>query len=244
MKMDFETKDGFLVMNDLPHDCIFNKVKTGCGATTIAIKNAENYVIAVPTTEIIENKCYPIEQSDKWSAQSKKAGLSPVRNLFGLYGNFTKALKDKLKEYLKGEGTKKIICTYNKIPKLIELINPKDFHLLVDEYHHFLKSYLFRDKAINGVLEHFRDFKSFCFMSATPIPEDFQPVEFEDIEYKEVDWKDVETIQVLPYHTNKPYMIVTKIIKAYQENGFIEVDGQKSKEAYFFVNSVTEIKKY
>ncbi len=35
-------------------------------------------------------------------------------------------------------------------------------------------------------------------MSATPIPEDFQPVEFEDIEYKEVDWKDVETIQVLP----------------------------------------------
>ena len=44
MKMDFETKDGFLVMNDLPHDCIFNKVKTGCGATTIAIKNAENYV--------------------------------------------------------------------------------------------------------------------------------------------------------------------------------------------------------
>ena len=103
--MDFETKDGFLVMNDLPHDCIFNKVKTGCGATTIAIKNAENYVIAVPTTEIIENKCYPIEQSDKWSAQSKKAGLSPVRNLFGLYGNFTKALKDKLKEYLIGEGT-------------------------------------------------------------------------------------------------------------------------------------------
>ena len=88
MKMDFETQDGFLVMNDLPHDCIFNKVKTGCGATTIAIKNAENYVIAVPTTEIIENKCYPIEQSDKWSAQSKKAGLSPVRNLFGLYGNY------------------------------------------------------------------------------------------------------------------------------------------------------------
>lgn len=79
MKMDFETQDGFLVMNDLPHDCIFNKVKTGCGATTIAIKNAENYVIAVPTTEIIENKCYPIEQSDKWSAQSKKAGLKPCQ---------------------------------------------------------------------------------------------------------------------------------------------------------------------
>lgn len=243
MKMNFVTKDGFLVMNDLPYNCIFNKVKTGCGATTIAINNVENYVIAVPTTEIIENKCYPVDKSEKWNMQSKKAGLSPVKNLFGLYGNFTKALKDKLNEYLRGEGTKKIICTYDKIPKLIKLFNPKEFRLLVDEYQHFLKSYLFREKAINGVLEHFRDFKSFCFMSATPIPEEFQPAELEDIDYEEVDWKEVETIQVLPYHTNKPYMIAAKIIKAYKEDGCIWVDGQKSEEAYFFVNSVTEIKK-
>ena len=31
MKMDFETQDGFLVMNDLPHDCIFNKSKQAVG---------------------------------------------------------------------------------------------------------------------------------------------------------------------------------------------------------------------
>ena len=72
-------------MNDLPHDCIFNKVKTGCGATTIAIKNAENYVIAVPTTEIIENKCYPIEQSDKWSAQSKNGRIKPMSGIYSVY---------------------------------------------------------------------------------------------------------------------------------------------------------------
>lgn len=106
----------------------------------------------------------------------QKAGLSPVRNLFGLYGNFTKALKDKLKEYLKGEGTKKIICTYNKIPKLIELINPKDFHLLVDEYHHFLKSYLFRDKAINGVLSILETSNPFVSCLRLPFQKIFNPL--------------------------------------------------------------------
>ena len=38
-KLDIQEKDGFLIMNDFPDNCIFNKVKTGCGATTIALTN-------------------------------------------------------------------------------------------------------------------------------------------------------------------------------------------------------------
>lgn len=51
-------------MKDFPMNCIFNKVKTGCGATTIALTNNENYIITVPTTELIENKCYPTKDAD------------------------------------------------------------------------------------------------------------------------------------------------------------------------------------
>lgn len=51
-KLDIQEKDGFLTMKDFPMNCIFNKVKTGCGATTIALTNNENYIIAVPTTEL------------------------------------------------------------------------------------------------------------------------------------------------------------------------------------------------
>ena len=36
-KLDIQEKDGFLIMKDFPMNCIFNKVKTGCGATTIAL---------------------------------------------------------------------------------------------------------------------------------------------------------------------------------------------------------------
>ena len=220
-KLDIQEKDGFLIMKDFPTNCIFNKVKTGCGATTIALTNNENYIIAVPTTELIENKCYPAKDTNGnvkfWKKHERRAGLSPVAdNLFGLYGNFTLELKKKLKDYLSSVGVKKIICTYDKIDKLMEFITPKNFKLTIDEYHNFLKQYSFRDKAINGVLAHFKEFKSY--------------------------WNAIDDIIVYPYHTDKPYMVAAKFIKTYQAKGYLKVNGVESKEAYFFINSVTEIK--
>ena len=246
-KLEIQEHDGFLDLEDLPHNCIFNKVVTGCGGTTIALKNGENYVIAVPTTELIENKCYPPKDesgnSIVWKAGDRKAGLSPVRNLFGLYGTFTPTLKKGLKEYLSKEGTKKIMCTYDKIPSLVSLIVPKEYRLLVDEYHNLLKIYSYRKEAVEGVLEHFNEFKSYCFMSATPIAMDFKPDALKDVEEYIADWKHIEPLTILPYKTNRAYMLTANLIKAYQREGYIKKDELKSYEAYFFINSVTEIKK-
>ena len=41
-KLEIQEHDGFLDLEDLPHNCIFNKVVTGCGGTTIALKNGDN----------------------------------------------------------------------------------------------------------------------------------------------------------------------------------------------------------
>ena len=178
-----------------------------------------------------------------WKKHERKAGLSPViSNLFGLYGNFTYELKRKLKDYLSTTGIKKIICTYDKIDKLIGFINPKEFKLLIDEYHNFLKQYSFRDKAINGVLAHFKEFKSYCFLSATPIPKDLKPSIFNGIPEYTANWSESDEITVYPYHTDKPYMVAAKFIKTYQTKGYLNVNGIESREAYFFINSVTEIK--
>ena len=54
--LPINSSDGFLHLRDLPHNCIFNKVVTGCGGTTVVVSNSEDYVIAVPTTELIINK--------------------------------------------------------------------------------------------------------------------------------------------------------------------------------------------
>ena len=223
IKYEIKEKDGYLDMTDLPHDCIFNKVRTGCGGTTIALRNEENYVIAVPTTELIINKCNSTE------------------NLLGLYGNFTPILKNELISYTKRSGVKKIMCTYDKIPTLLEHVNGKDFCLLVDEYHNLLKQYMFRKRAINGVLDNFRKFKSFCFMSATSIDPELKPEVLKDVPEYYADWQEEQNLFIVPFQSNKPYQLVTNFIGYYKRNGFITVNGHKSYEAYFFLNSVREI---
>ena len=56
-------------------------------------------------------------------------------------------------------------------------------------------------------------------------------------------WKTVDKITIYPYKSERAYETAAKIIKQYQDIGYFVLDGMKSEEAYFFVNSVREIKK-
>lgn len=78
-------------------------------------------------------------------------------------------------------------------------------------------------------------------MSATPIQADFKPRSMEDIEEVVADWDEVDQLFVRLEKTNKPYVKAANIIKAYKTDGFIEINGLKSYEAFFFINSVTDI---
>lgn len=244
-KLSIEEKDGYLILSDLPHDCIFNKVWTGCGATTIALTNDENYIIAVPTTELVQNKCYPPKEKDgkDYNWQDKQPGISPVMNLFGAYGSSDAALEHHLKEYLRTNGVKKIICTYDKVPFILNYINPKEYRFLCDECHSFLELYLLRDIAINGILDNFKLFKSFCFMTATPLSDEFKPLALEGITEYVADWKEKPQIKIQLAKTNKVFVFMANVIKDYQRDGYVEIDGIKSYEAFVFVNSVTDIRK-
>ena len=236
-KLEINSNNGFINLPDLPHNCIFNKVVTGCGATTVALFNDEDYVIAVPTVELIINK-----------TGLTKAGIAEIINpdgkkqtVFGLFGNFTEDVKKKLKEYAKMDGTKKIMCTYNKMENIDEYLNPSEFRLLVDEYHILLKSYGYRDKAVDGVLAKYNLFKSFCFMSATPISIEFTPNILKDVELVEAEWKETDVLLVKLDQTNKPYVMASNYINEFKRTGWLEINGIKSYELFFFVNSVTDI---
>ena len=134
------------------------------------------------------------------------------------------------------------MCTYDKVPKLMEYIQPTNNKLLVDEYQCLLKAYSYRQKAIDGVLDNFRAFKSFCFMSATPITPDFVPDCLKDVPVKEADWgEDPATLKVELLRTNKPYTMAANIINKYKLDGYYEKNGHKSYEAFFFINSVKDI---
>ena len=234
--LKIESDDGFLHLSDLPHNCIFNKVVTGCGGTTVVLQNTEDYVIAVPTTELIINKT---NITTAGISKQSYNGIQP----FGLFGKFDDPVERRLIDYLNSSGTKKIMCTYDKVPKLMEYIQPKNYRSLIDEYHCLLKAYSYRQKAIDGVLDNYRAFKSYCFMSATPILPSFKPHCLEDVREVQADWGNNKSkLKVQLQQTNKPYLLTANIINKYKRDGFIvSEEGIKSYEAFFFINSVTDI---
>ena len=236
--LTINSTNGKLNMYDLPKNCIFNKVITGCGGTTVALFNNINYVIAVPTTELIVNKT-GLNEAGASVLTSPIDGRK--QSVFGLFGIFSYSAKKQLKEYLATSGTKKIMCTYDKLAALESYLNPSDYQLLVDEYHILLKAYSYRYKAIGGVLNCYNKYKSYCFMSATPISPEFTPKALEGIEEIRAEWKETDNLKVILERTNKPYLKAANIINTYKKDGFVSMNGNKSYEAFFFINSVTDI---
>ena len=233
LKINSENKKLNLV--DLPYNCLFNKKTTGCGGTTIALFNNENYIIAVPTKELIINKT------------SNEPGINTITNydgkkmeVMGLFGTFNYGLKKQVKEYISKEGAKKIICTYDKVEALCKLINPSEWRILIDEYQVLLKAYTYRSEAVMGVVKNFKKFKSYCFMSATPISADFKPDFIMDAEEIEAEWGETDTLSINLIETNKPYVTVSNIINNFLMEG-MRIDGQEVGELFFFLNSVTGI---
>ena len=131
-ELKINSNNGFLQMEDLPQNCIFNKVVTGCGGTTIVLFNERDYIISVPTTELITNKTGLTEAG---VTIIKSPDGIKTQSVFGLFGEFTYGVLKELKQYVASPGTKKILCTYDKVRQLIRFIEPQQYQILIDEYH-------------------------------------------------------------------------------------------------------------
>ena len=131
-ELKINCNNGFLQMEDLPQNCIFNKVVTGCGGTTIVLFNERDYIISVPTTELITNKTGLTEAG---VTIIKSPDGIKTQSVFGLFGEFTYGVQKELKQYVASPGTKKILCTYDKVRQLIRFIEPQQYQILIDEYH-------------------------------------------------------------------------------------------------------------
>ena len=199
-------------IEDLPHNCIFDKGKTGAGGTHIAITNNECYVIAVPFLSLIENK------------------IAQHKNLLGVHSK----IKDKtIKDYLKSDVyPKKIMVTYDSLARISKLISPSDFRLLIDEYHLLFTSYSFRYEAVRCVLDNYMSFKSYCFMTATVLEQDFVLSELQHIPILEYNWEDVQEVTV---HSLKcSHSVVPTVSNIIEQHLSNKLEGN----AHFFVNSV------
>lgn len=210
-------------IKELPKNCLFDKGKVGCGGTTLAIEGSEPYVIAVPYAGLVGNKVrqYPNERC-------------PYR-IFGVSEGVT---PDSIRKYLSQAAVPKIMTTYDSLGKVIEALGDVSVvNLLIDEYHTLFTQYSFRKGAIMGVLESFRKFKSFTFMTATPLEEDFILDELKGIPVVTQGWDENEkfTVSVRQIKCRSVMASAVKMIK-----GFLS--GEIEGNAYFFVNSVRAIK--
>ena len=204
-------------MIELPVNCLFDKGKTGCGGTTLALKNEKDTIIAMPFVSLIKNK---IAQHGE--------------DVLGVYKDVT---DKEIIDYIETHKKKKILVTYDSLKRLEKVLSSQgidvfnSFYLLIDEWHILFNSYAFRRTAINGVLDLAKKFKEVTYMTATPIEDEFILEELKDIPVKQVVWLNTVNVKVIPVETNKPYKKVCDLIEE-------ALDNKIFGNLHFFVNSV------
>jgi hypothetical protein len=203
---------------------ILNKGVTGCGATSVAIKDEHKTIICSPRINLIKNKVGQHE---------------------GLLGVFGDVKNDEIMAYLEKSDKPKIMVTYDSMPRLSKLLDDKyDWRVVVDEYQYLLIDSGFRsDKAI-ALLDVLNEFDYVTYLSATPIADKYiqQMEQFKEVPYTELIWGDrVERIDVERKVSAKPINNAIEIVRNYQNGNFPQKGGALSKECVIFLNSVTNI---
>lgn len=198
------------VITELPSGTLLNKGVTGCGGTYVELHSPRNSLILVPTIELAKNK----DQSD----------------FLVVYG---RTKNEDVSTYLHSNiPYKKIIGTYDSLQRLLN-IDPSitDYFLLVDEYHILFNSYSFRNEPIQFLLNNYKRFKDFCFMTATPLDDDIILEEIKDLPKLNIKWTKAQSIKlnlIDTSFTNK------ELLKLFQKDEDVNY--------HIFLNSVKTIK--
>lgn len=197
-------------ISQLPSHCLLNKGITGCGGTTVELNSQRDSIILCPTKNLVISK----QSSD----------------FLGVTGDVS---NNSIINYLKyHKGFKKIVATYDALLRLIEIIpNYKEYFLLIDEYHLLFNDYQFRSSAIMYILNNFRMFNDWCFMTATPLKDEFILEELKNVDKIEYVWTNAKPVKITIEDT---YFTTKSIIKLINETD--------DKNLHIFLNSVKTIK--
>lgn len=201
-------------IKELPSGVLLNKGVTGCGGTTVELQSKRNSIILCPTKNLVSSKTDNTEY-------------------FGVDGKVT--ISD-IKNYIDNKNItyKKIVATYDALEKLMKGINNyQEYFLLVDEYHLLFNDYSFRLKPIHFILENFRKFNNWCFMTATPLNEECILDELKDVPRLTYKWNNGIPVKIEIVETSKIQKELIKYINRYLSS---------SKNLHIFLNSITTIR--
>ena len=206
---------------DLPDNVYLNKTITGSGGTTVCLTNQVNYVVIIPYIDTVEGKC------------KKHKDVIKVKG-----GIRSSEVKRQIDLKLDQSHVVKILGTWDSLPKIMKALCGREdqFKICIDEAHNLINKALLKSEVIDYVLNNFRKFKSFIFLTATPNDRSDIPDCLEDVDFLKVDWEKktkikVESMQITHGKCND---YVVEICKRH-------LLGEEEGNAYIFYNSVNEI---
>ena len=133
------------------------------------------------------------------------------------------------------------MTTYDSFYKVYEILKSfnmlKNFKLCIDEAHVLVSLAKIKGKAFNFLYKHFREFKSFVFVTATPNDRTLIPKPIRDVEFVRVIWESAEKVVITEQRVKNVSECNKHVIEICKQHLLGEVDGN----AYIFYNSVAEI---
>lgn len=244
---------------------IFNKVMTGCGATTKFLDDNIPTVLCSPRKELIYCKA----NSDRYYGKVHLFGASISSASRKKEGNVVLEKMRILKEYISttipytsgfrpiNAVTPKILVTYDSTKHVIQALNEigllDRFRFVIDEFQTIFTDAAFRGDVEAEFMENIKNVSQVVYLSATPYLEDYLDLlpEFNTLPYVELKWPESSThsvhIMAERYYNGSPANTIDRIIDNYKNTGFFEetMDSQgniiRATEAVFFVNHVSFI---
>lgn len=215
-------------MKDLPMNCLFDKGKTGCGGTTIALCNEQNYIILVPMVNLIKNK---LAQTGKDSYE-----------IFGVHaGVCYEEFADYCRRVWGKKHPLKIMSTYDSFLKTgcwLESLhfNPYDnAQVLVDEYHMLAYWYKLKPHTMREVMSNAAKYDNKCFMTATPLHGLSLLRELEDYPTVKVEWEETEQKHIRLIPVRSVQKSLTELVR---QNYTEHITGETDINLHIFINSV------
>lgn len=202
-------------MKELPANAILNKVAVGAGATTVALTSGHKTVLCVPFVSLILNKL-------EWCNRNNVSAI-------GVYADGAKG-----EDIFEFRGNV-ILVTWDSLHKVVEWINPSEWLIVIDECHKLIDSGAFRGEAILNVLDNFMKFKAYTFVTATPVPDEYQLPQLKEIQKYKIHWNNLTpvTINYIPLEKDLHKTVAVVALSHLQ--------GKRIGNAHIFINSVKSI---
>lgn len=235
---------------------ILNKVRAGSGGTTLYLESDFPCIIASPRSNVLESKHLQYPNTHLFKSKTDKRGPA--------------VYKSELKDYLMmchykspfpnvQKTMPKILVTVDSFKHVVEVLDKEkilgDFTVLVDEFQCLMSDANFKGGTDFEFLFNLRGVKSVCFLSATPIEEDYldEIPNFEGLPYYQIEWDpsvlEKPNLDARPYKKNdSAKSLCQEIIKDYRRDGCFSrkiQDGAivESKEVVIYLNDVRTITK-